>query len=85
MPITLAILLTAITLVDSTGSGPRTRPQPRPRPIVVQLTRPGLQWRDVGIGAAAGAGLVLLLVGATLVRTRATTQSAPEPIERRWQ
>jgi hypothetical protein len=82
---TIAILLTAATLAGGAGSSPRKRPQPRPRPIVVQFARPGLQWRDVGIGTAAGAGLVLLLVGATLVRTRATTQSAPEPIERRWQ
>jgi hypothetical protein len=85
MTTTLAILLTAATLIGGAASSPRKRPQPRPRAIVVQLTRPGLQWSDVGIGAAAGAGLVLLLVGATLVRTRATTQSAREPIERRWQ
>jgi hypothetical protein len=85
MTTTLAILLTAATLVGGAGSGPRKRPQPRPRAIVVQLTRPGLRWGDVGIGAAAGAGLVLLLVGAALVRMRATTQSAREPIERRWQ
>jgi hypothetical protein len=85
MTTTLAILLTAATLVRGAATSPGKRPQPRPHEIVVQLTRPGLQWRDVGIGAAAGAGLVLVLVGATLVRKRATTQSAREPIEGRWQ
>jgi len=46
-------------------------------PIVVDATRPGFDWGDAGVGAAAGAGLVLLLFGASLLVRHARTEPRP--------
>jgi hypothetical protein len=46
-------------------------------PAVIRVDRPGFDWNDAGIGAAAGAGLMLLLLGASrLIRL---ARSDPRP------
>jgi hypothetical protein len=45
--------------------------------VVVRVTHPGFDWRDAAIGAAAGAGLVLLLLGASLLIRRAGREPRP--------
>jgi hypothetical protein len=47
-------------------------------PVVVHVRRLGFDWGDACVGAAAGAGVVLLLLGASLLVRHART--APRPV-----
>jgi hypothetical protein len=52
---------------------------PTARPVVVRITRtgdPGLSWDSAGIGALAGAGLLISAAGGALVLTRRHTAHA---------
>jgi hypothetical protein len=46
-------------------------------PVVVHVTHSGFDWGDAGVGAAAAAGLVLLLFGASLLVRHARTEPRP--------
>jgi hypothetical protein len=46
-------------------------------PLVLRVQAPGFDWGDAGIGAAAGVGFVLLLVGGSRVVRVARTQPRP--------
>ena len=46
-------------------------------PVVVHVTHSEFDWGDAGVGAAAGAGLVLLLFGASLLVRHARTEPRP--------
>jgi hypothetical protein len=49
---------------------------PSDSPVVQPTTRDGFDWVDAGLGSAATLGLVLLLVGASVMRLRQRPQTA---------
>jgi hypothetical protein len=49
------------------------------RPATVPASRGAFDWRDAAIGAAAGAGLLLLLLGASLLLLRPTARPRYRP------
>jgi len=55
------------------GTGGPSTP-PIPAPIVVRVATRGFDWNDAAIGAVAGAGLILLLLGAALLHRHARTE-----------
>jgi hypothetical protein len=62
------------------GTGPVSAPTATP--AVVHVTPSGFDWGDAGIGAAAGAGLILLVLGASLLVRHARTE--PRPAGHAW-
>ena len=60
---------------DPRGTGLASAPIATP--VVVHITRPDFDWGDAGLGAAAGAGVVLLLFGASLLVRHARTEPRP--------
>jgi hypothetical protein len=54
--------------------GPGRAPATTATTIVVRDTHPGFGWGDAAIGAAGGAGLVLLVLGAALLVRRARVE-----------
>lgn len=57
--------------------GPGAVSAPIGTPVVVDLSGPDFDWGDAGIGATAGVGLVLLLVGASRLIRHARTEPRP--------
>ena len=81
------VRITGSSPADAASNLGRVRPDDRPgfrgtgsvsapiaTPLVVHVTRPVFDWGDAGVGAAAGAGLVLLLLGASLLVRHARTE-----------
>lgn len=57
--------------------GPGAVTAPIGTTVVADVSGPDFNWGDAGIGAAAGVGLVLLLLGASLLIRHARTEPRP--------
>jgi hypothetical protein len=80
----LLALMLAATLTTGSNNTPHRPARPPSRPIVVHIAGPGHGWREISIGAAAGAGVVLLLLGGLLLtgRSQTTSRLVRNPTER---
>jgi hypothetical protein len=77
----VAGLATAMPTTLATADAVQARPTPKQEPLVVRVDG-GFQWGDAAIGAAAGFGAAIALVGGTVLLRGSERAVIRPPLQR---